>query len=225
MKASDVPTGARDDGRGFRPSSRRRTRIAAGVAIAAIAVVGNVLVYASLNDSVEVVQFTDNVFAGERISSSDVRIIEIDGEIPTANLVPADQLGTIVNQYARTFIPSGTLASTFVVQPDPLVSPGTAVVAITPTGGGIPVGLIERSRVRLVLSDTPELRQVDGRVVAVDRDDQDGGRAISVEVADVDAGVVAAADQVRVVLLDPGSDSAVAEDPVNDPADDSEGTG
>jgi hypothetical protein len=198
------------DGRGFRPSSRRRTRIAAGIAIAAIAVAGNVLVYASLDDSIEVVQFTDNVYAGEQVSSSDVRVIEIDGDIPTANLVPADQLGAVVSQYARTFIPSGSLASTFVVQATPLVSPGTAVVAIEPTGGGVPDGLLERSRVRLVLSETPELLQVDGRVVAVDRDDEDGPATLSVEVADVDAGAVAAAEEVRVVLLDPGVDPAVA---------------
>jgi len=120
-------------GRGFRPGSRRRNRIAAGVAIAAVAVGGNVLLYSSLNDSTEVVQFVSNISAGDLIGSDDVRVIEIDGDPGTANLVTADQIGSVVNRYARTFIPSGSLASVYLVQADPLVSPGSAVVAIAPT--------------------------------------------------------------------------------------------
>lgn len=195
-------------GRGFRPASRRRTRIAAGVAVAAIAVAGNTWVYASLDDSTEVVQFVDNVRAGELISRGDVRTVEIGDDITSANLVPADQIGTIVNQYARTFIPSGSLASVYVVQSDPLVGSGTAVVAVAPSGGLLPSGLTERSRVSVVVGEAPELLQVEGRVVRVDRDD-DGPTSLSVEVAEVDAALVAAADDLHVVLLDPGDDPAI----------------
>jgi hypothetical protein len=200
-----------ESGRSFRPGSRRRTRIAAGVAIAAVAVAGNVLVYASLDNTSQVVQFVDNVYAGERIASSDVRVIEVDGDITSANLVPADQLGSIVDQYARTFIPSGSLASVYVVQRAPLVAGGTAVVAIAPSGGRIPSGLTERSRIGIVIGEAPDLVQVEGRVVAVDRDDE-GAANLSVEVAVADAAVVAAAQDLYIVLLDPGTDPAIATD-------------
>ena len=209
MTVIDRPpvTDDRPEAHGFRPASRRRARIAAGVAIAAVAVAGNVAIYVSLDDSTEVVQFVDNVAAGELIGSDDVRTVEVGGDVATANLVPADQLGSIVNQYARTFIPSGSLASPYVVQSQPLVSPGTAVVAVTPADDLVPRGLTERSHVQLVLDgDPPTL--VEARVVAVHRDD--GGRAssLSVEVAEADAPTVAAAGELHVVLLDPGSDPA-----------------
>jgi hypothetical protein len=209
MTMTDRPSASEESApaRGFRPSSRRRARIAGGVAIAAVAVAGNVLVYTSLQDSTEVVQFVDNVAAGELISSADVRIVEVDGDVTSANLVAADDIGSIVNQYARTFIPSGSLASVFVVQADPLVGSGTAVVAVTPSGNLIPQGLTERSRVQLVLGgETTTL--VEARVVAVDRDEAAGATSMSVEVAATDAPIVAAADELHVVLLDPGVDPA-----------------
>ena len=208
MAVSD-PAAEPESARGFRPAARRRTRIAVGVAIAAVAVAGNVLVYASLDDTTEVVQFTDNVHAGERVTGGDVRLIEVDGDITTANLVPADQIGSIVDQYARTFIPSGSLASLYVVQNTPLVSGGMAVVAVAPSGGQLPFGLSERSRVGIVIGEAPDLVQVDGRVVAVSRDD-DGAGSLSVEVTEGAAARVAAAEDVYLVLLDPGTDPAVA---------------
>jgi hypothetical protein len=209
MTMTDRPSASdrSEPARGFRPGSRRRARIAAGVAIAAVAVAGNVLVYSSLQDSTEVVQFVDNVAAGELISSADVRIVELDGDVTAANLVPADHIGSIVDQYARTFIPSGSLASTFVVQPDPLVGPGTAVVAVTPSGNLIPQGLIERSRVQLVLGGE-SITLVEARVVAVELDESAGASSMSVEVPEADAPIVAAAEELHVVLLDPAVDPA-----------------
>lgn len=209
MTMTDRPSASdrSEPARGFRPGSRRRARIAAGVAIAAVAVAGNVLVYSSLQDSTEVVQFVDNVAAGELISSADVRIVELDGDVTAANLVPADQIGSIVDQYARTFIPSGSLASTFVVQPNPLVGPGTAVVAVTPSGNLIPQGLTERSRVQLVLGGE-SVTLVEARVVAVEPDESAGASSMSVEVPEADAPIVAAAEELHVVLLDPAVDPA-----------------
>lgn len=202
---TDAPISSAGDARGFRPGSRRRARIAAGVAIAAAAVLANVLIYTSLSDSVEVVQFVDNVRAGERIASNDVRLVEFDGDIDGANLVPADQLGSIVNQYARTFIPSGSLASVYVVQSDPLVTPGTAVVAVAPADGLVPTGITERSRIRLVL---PDGSGVEGRVVSIERDDAGGAGSLSVEVDETDAAIVAGGDDFIVALLDPQVDPA-----------------
>lgn len=197
------------DARGFRPGSRRRARIAGGVALAAAAVGGNVLVYSSLDDPTEVVQFVSNIDAGERIGPDDVRVIELDGDLATANLVPADQAGLIVDQYARTYIPSGSLASVFVVQAAPLVSPGTAIVAVAPEGGRLPRGIQERSRVLLADADADadSGRTVEARVVAVP--DEDG--PLSVEVAVDDAALLAAAESVAVILLEPGVDPATAE--------------
>ena len=96
----------------------------------------------------------------------------------------------------------------YVVQGDPLVGAGSAVVAVAPTGGRLPSGLTERSRVGIVVGEAPDLVQIDGRVVAVNRDDEDAAN-LSVEVASADAPTVAAAEDVHLVLLDPASDPAI----------------
>ena len=59
-------------GPGFDPTSRRRSRIAAGVALAAVAIGGNLLVYSNLDASKPVVQAVRDVPAGEQITERHV---------------------------------------------------------------------------------------------------------------------------------------------------------
>lgn len=195
------------DLRGFRPRSRRRARVAAGAAMVAIAVVGNVAVYSSLDDSAEVLQFTTNVHAGDVIGPGDVRAVAVDADLAATDLIPAARLDAVIGRYARTFIPARALASTVLVRSSPVVSPGAAVVAIEPAGGRLPRGIVERSRVWLVSEDLAGV--IDARVVALDREVGDG--VVSVEVAEYDAPAVAAAERVHLVLLDPGVDPASVE--------------
>jgi hypothetical protein len=198
--------------RGFRPASRRRVRIATGVALAAVAIGGNVLVYSALDDTTEVLQVVRNVRAGDAITSDDLRVVEVDLD-PTVPVVEADDIGLVVGRYARVFIASGTLMVPQLVQSAPLVTVGAGVVAVEVRPSRVPSGLVERSRVMLVV--VPDDADVDpfvttGRVVArgTDVDGVSGVAALSVEVAEADAARVAAADDVRVVLLDPGVDPA-----------------
>ena len=200
------------ESRGFRPGSRRRARIAAGAALAAVAIGGNVLIYASLDDKTEVLQVVRNVRAGEVVTSDDLRVVEVDLD-PTVPAVEADQIGLVVNQYARVYITSGSLMVEQLVQPTPLVSAGAGVVAVEIRPSRVPSGLRERSRVMLVVvpeNNDEELFVTTGRVVArgSDADAVSGVFGLSVEVAEVDAPLVAAGNDVRVVVLDPGSDIA-----------------
>lgn len=197
--------------RGFRPTSRRRARLAGGVAIAAIGIVGNLLVYSSLDHSSQVVQAVSTIRQGERIDASDLRVVDarLDASVPA---VPADQLGALVGQYARTYIGAGTLLIDVMVQPAPLVSPGQGVVAVEIRPTRVPRDLRERSQVELVVVPaSPDaepfvtLGRVVGRTEAADSGDV---VSLSVEVSEGDAPRVAAADDVRVVLLDPGIDPA-----------------
>lgn len=203
---------ARPAPRGFRPGSRRRTRIAIGVVLAAVAIGGNVALYTSLDDSDEVLQLVRNVRAGEQVTPADLRVVEADLE-PTVPVVVAGDIASVVGQYARVYIASGSLMVEQLVQPEPLVTPGTAVVAIEVSPTGVPEGLRERSKVTLVVSAdvTGESAvTVDGRVVARgdDADEISGRFPLSVEVAEPDAPLVAAADDVRLVLVDPEIDPA-----------------
>lgn len=198
--------------RGFRPASRRRARLAAGAVLAAVGIGGNVLLYTSLDDSVEVVQVSTNVRAGQQITTADLRIVEVDVDA-SVPVVPAASIGTIVGQYATVYIAAGTLMVDVLVQPTPLVAPGRSVVAIELRPTQVPDGLLERSRVQLIIvggNDEP-IYLAEGRVVSLVGTDANGDEqgSMSFEVEAVDAPALAAARDVRVVLLDPGDDPAL----------------
>ena len=95
--------------RGFAPSARRRNRIAAGVALAALAIGGNILVYSTLNADEAVLQAVVDVPAGAQITSDMLRTVDVDVD-STVNVVAGDDLATVVGQYAKVRIVSGSLA-------------------------------------------------------------------------------------------------------------------
>jgi hypothetical protein len=87
------------------------------------------------------------------------------------------------------------------------------VVAVSIPEGELPAGLRERSHVQVVIpprGDNPAIISVVGRVVGLPAaaDSATGQMSVSVEVAVADAVVVASAETVRLVLLDPGVDPA-----------------
>jgi len=199
--------------RGFAPAARRRNRIAAGVALAALAIGGNLLVYASLDSTEPAVQAVVDVPAGEQISADMLRTVDVDVD-PSVNVVAGADLSTVVGQYAKVRIVSGSLVSEQSLQAAPLVEPGHAVVAIEVNEGSLPVGLRERVPVQLVIPAAPALAEpnvgadpgvIAGVVVAlpITPTNAIGTQSLSVEVAVADAPRVAAADDVRVVLTEP----------------------
>jgi hypothetical protein len=154
--------------RGFRPPSRRRARLAAGAVVAAVGIGGNVLLYTSLDDSVEVVQVVATIRQGEQVERADLRIVQVDLD-ETVPVVPADRIDLLVGQYARTFIAPGTLVVDVMVQPLPLVTAGQGVVAVEIRPTRVPRDLRERSRVFVVVvpeDDDEPLFVAEARVVS-----------------------------------------------------------
>jgi SAF domain len=206
---------------GFNPTARRRNRIAAGVALAALAIGGNVLVYSSLDSSEPVLQVIVDVPAGSRITGEMLRDVEVDAD-STVNLVAASDVASLVGQYAKVRLVSGSLVTIESVQSAPLVTPGNAVVAIEVKEGSLPVGLRERVPVRLVLPASQsaaapgEPLVVEGVVVAlpITPTNAVGTQSLSVEVAAADGPTVAASDDVRVVLAEPVLAEPVLAEPV-----------
>jgi hypothetical protein len=203
--------------RGFQPSSRRRNRIAAGVALAAIAIGGNLLLYSSLDDTEPVVQVVRDVPAGSQLTSDMLRTVDVAVDA-TVNVVGGAQLDSLIGSYAKVRLVSGALVTAESLQAKPLVSSGSSVVAIQVADGTLPIGLRERSPVQLVIPangnpGSPEAAtpsSIVGRVVGlpVDTSSALGMQSLSVEVAAGDAIALAAADDVRVVLIEPGEDPA-----------------
>lgn len=199
-------------GHGFTAASRRRNRIAAGVALAAIAIGGNVLVYTGLSSAGPVVQAVRDVVAGEQITADMLRTVDVDAD-STVNLIDGDRLESLVGTYAKVRLVAGSLVTAESLQTEPLVTPGTSVVAIQVADGSLPIGLRERVPVMLVIpadrsTDGADIMSVPGRVVGLPTETSSalGLQSLSVEVAAGDAAIVAAADDVRVVLVDPAED-------------------
>ena len=69
----------------------------------------------------------------------------------SVNLVPGDQLDSLVGAYAKVRLVSGSLVTPQSVQATSLVGPGNSVVAIQVDEGALPVGLRERVPVQLVI--------------------------------------------------------------------------
>ena len=201
---SGVP--ARDSS--SRMSSRSRARLAIGVLVVVCGVLLNLAIYRSLDHKTPVLQLARDVPAGEQLRSDDFSSVEIAAN-DSFRSVPANELSSLVGSYAKVRLIAGALLAREAVQAEPLVAPGSAVIAVTIAPGEVPVGLRERSRVQLVLlaNDDDSALSVEGRVVGLPASSSTTGQvSVSVELAEADASSVASAKSVRLVLLDPGTD-------------------
>ena len=155
-------------GRGFQPVSRRRNRIALGVLLAAIAIGGNIWVYATLDSAEPVVQAVRDR-AGRRktvLVPDMLRTVEVDAD-STVNLVAGDQLDSLVGSYAKVRLVSGSLVTAEALQSTPLVSAGSFVVAIQVGEGTLPIGVRERAAIMLVIPGEAGPTSIDARVVGL----------------------------------------------------------
>jgi hypothetical protein len=189
-----------------RISSRARGRLALGALVVAIGVLINLAIYRSVDDKSPVLQLNRDVPAGQQISADDFRTVEI-GADGAFRSVPSSDLNAVVGSYAKVRLIAGTLLAREALQAGPLVAPGASVVAVTVPAGEVPIGLRERSRVSVVIvaSDRTST-SVNGTVVGLPSQAGSSGQvSVSIELAAGDAGAVAAAEKVRLVLLDPGA--------------------
>ncbi len=212
----DTATNGTAPGAGFQPANRRRNRIAIGVLLVALAVGGNALVYATLNQARPVVQVVADVPAGTQLTADMLRTVDVDADA-TVNVIAGDDLDSLVGQYAKVRLVSGSLVVAESLQPEPLVSPGSAIVAVQVRQGSLPSGLRERVPVVLVVpssADDGSPTSIEGRVVGLPRETSTalGLESLSVEVAREEAPLLAAADDIRVVLVEPSADPAEVED-------------
>ena len=197
---------------GFRPSSRSRMRIAIGTLLSLTAVGVVLLVFSTADRRVAVLQVVRDLPAGSKLTADDVRSLELTSD-PSLSIVRTVDLSSVVGRYTKVRIVAGGLLAPGLMQSAPLVAPGSAVVAVTIPSGELPAGLRERSQVQIVIptpGDAAPVAPVLGRVVGLPAapDSVTGQMSVSLEVSSADAVTVASAARVRVVLMDPGADSA-----------------
>jgi hypothetical protein len=174
----------------------------------------NLVVYSGLDRRSPVVQVVRDVPAGAVVTDADVRTVDadVDSSVPVVG-DPAD----VVGRYAAVRLVAGSLLTDVSLRPDPLVTGGSAVVAVRVPDGALPAGIRERVPVQLVIpppastADEPGApATIDGRVVGLPTASESapGSLSLSVEVEAQSAATVAAADDVRVVLVEPSPDPA-----------------
>jgi hypothetical protein len=191
------------------------------MALAAVAIGGNLYVYATLDASEPVVQAVRDVPAGEQITTDMLRTVDADVD-STVNVIAGNQLDSLLGSYAKVRLVAGSLVTAEAVQSTPLVSPGSSVIAIQVADGSLPLGLRERVPVLLVVPPTnggdDVAATVSGRVIGLPTDTSSalGLQSLSAEVAAGDAPTIAAADDVRVILVEPSDDPAAAPKPIED---------
>ena len=189
-----------------RISSRARGRLALGALVVVIGVLINLAIYRGVDDKSPVLQLNRDVPAGQQISADDFRTVGI-GSDGAFRSVPSNDVNAVVGSYAKVRLIAGTLLAREALQAGPLVAAGASVVAVTVPAGEVPIGLRERSRVRVVMvaSDRTST-SVAGLVVGLPAKAGSSGQvSVSIELAAADAVSVAAAEKVRLVLLDPGA--------------------
>ena len=127
------------------------------------------LVFSTADRRVAVLQVVRDLPAGSQIGADDVRSIELSTD-PSLAVVKTTDLASVVGQYTKVRIVTGGLLAPGLLQPQPLVAPGSAVVAVTIPSGELPAGLRERSQVQIVIpavGDEAQLPPVVGRVVGL----------------------------------------------------------
>ena len=144
-------TGRSESSVRFRPVARRRSRVAIGVALVAVAVAGNIVIYSEAAATTTVAQLVRDVPAGETVDADDIRWIDLGLVEPSVRVVEPAAWVSLEGSFAKVRLVSGSLLVADSLQSRPLLTPGTAVVAITVDHGSLPAGLREQSLIEVVL--------------------------------------------------------------------------
>jgi hypothetical protein len=189
-----------------RVSSRARGRLALGLLVVSVGVLINLAIFRGLDHKSSVLQLNRDVPAGQQIRADDFRTVEI-GSDGSFRSVPARDVTTIVGSYAKVRLIAGTLLAREATQTGPLVAAGASVVAVTVPASELPIGLRERSRVNVIMvAPDRTYTSISGVVVGLPSAAGASGQvSVSVELPADQAGPVAAAEKVRLVLLDPAA--------------------
>jgi type IV secretory pathway TrbL component len=134
---------------------RNLTRVAIGVVVLALSVLGVVSLQSSNSATRGALVVTRTVASGERIQASDVRTVQVPTTVD-ADLLSAAEISQVVGRTARTTLADGSLLSPGQLARADTQS-GTAVVGATLKAGQFPTTLNVGDRVLVVTtSDNPD---------------------------------------------------------------------
>lgn len=194
----------------------RPMRALVGALMVVASVVAAIAIYSRVGDRTEYLELTRSVLAGEQIADADLRVASVssDDEI---NAIVATARSTVVGQYARYRLRLGSFVGAEDIQPNPIVTPGSAVMSVAIVASEIPPGLREQSRVALIVSpareggDRPPPVRVEATITAVPanilemRTAAEASRAtvtIGIEIPPESMDVIAEAESISLALIE-----------------------
>lgn len=128
---------------------RNRPRIAIGLAVMALCVLGVVTAVARGSERQQVLALASDVPAGSTINSEDLVAIELpsDTNLPTIGSVDIE---LIVGETASVTLSKGTLLNRSMVSDEPRVPDGMALLGVVLDSGQYPIDLREGDQVELI---------------------------------------------------------------------------
>lgn len=142
---------------------RRPGRIAAGVAVLALALLLNVFLFQSAGHRVLVIRMVRNVPIGEQIRRSDVSTARVAADAGVAT-IPGRQLGEVVGHRAAVDLRAGTLLAAAQITSQLTPQRGQVLVTVAVKPSQLPPnGLAPGSQVRVVA--TPQAQDGSGQDV------------------------------------------------------------
>jgi hypothetical protein len=159
------------------PASRRnRTRIALGVVVIVLCVLGATTLYSRADNRVDVLGVRRPVPAGQVIAADDLRLVRV-GIGANIQTVPASEFSRLVGRIAAVTLVPGALLSPEQITDAPRIPAGRAVAGVTLAPGRFPRSMVRGDKVLLVQTSASTATGDDAPPVAL-------GRATVLDIAD-----------------------------------------
>ena len=159
------------------PAARRnRTRIALGVIVIALCVLGAATLYSRADDRVDVIGVRRAVPAGQVVTAGDLRSVRV-GVGSDVRTVPTSELSRLVGRVAAVTLVPGALLTPDQVTDAPRIPGGHAVAGVTLAPGRFPRSIVRGDEVLLVQTSASTATGEDAPPVQL-------GRATVLDIAD-----------------------------------------
>ena len=147
----------RSPGHGGRPSPHRRNngRIATGVLVLVLSVLGAVVLFSSATDRVAVLGVARDVPVGHIIAEADLREVSISGG-SGLDTIAADGVARIVGRTAGVGLTAGSLLSESHLSDGPALPAGSVTTGAVLKAGQYPVGLAIGDVVEVIETTAPD---------------------------------------------------------------------
>jgi hypothetical protein len=213
------PSPVRSNGHGTTPSGppagrsgRNRGRIALGLIVTALSVLGVVAITARGSERQRVIAVARDVPAGSIIEVDDLVAVEVPADLPVPT-VSANEAGQTVGQTATVTLVRGTLVNRSHLSPEARIPTGMVLVGAVLDPGQYPVDVRGGDQVRLVETAPPTAAEPSARTLAVGQvrevaEPSTGASALVVSVlvpSDAGDAVAAAGAEGRISLVVVGS--------------------